>query len=197
MNQLNIDLIVNMYQDDNLFEINKHRFSEFTHSLFKKYNKSKKGMASIPYKIKSALFLDYLIKFYHLPKIIKAPPEVLSKQTDIDLFFVNLFLEKFAESCFHIGERDKNTKSNILILKNTYHILVLALMLSDYKVDYSLLAKSMKLDEKQLYNYYKEIGCKLTDYKKLKNSKNNLSVYAELDAPLKLNLENNIKYGNK
>lgn len=192
MEQLNIDLIFKMYQDKSIYEANKHRFSDFTLGLFKKYSKNKKGMANVPYKIKCALYLDYMIKFYHLPKIIKSPPEVLSKQNDIELFFINQLLEKFAEGSYHLGEKDKNVKTPILILKNIYYILVLALMLYSFDFDYSLLAKSMKMEEKQIYNFYKEIGCKLSDYKKLDSK-----AHVQMEGPLKLNLENKSKYGGQ
>lgn len=194
MEQLNIDLIMSMYSNPQLLAANKHRFSEFTHTLFQRFAKAKQGMANVPFKIKSALFLDYMIKFYQLPKVLKYSPEIISKQTEIDLYFVNLFLERFAEGSFHLGERDKHVKTPILVLKNIYYILILALMLSNYKVDYTILAKSLKMEEKQIYNYFKEIGCKVSDYKKAKGKKEG-EAYAELVAPLKLNFESNVKYG--
>ena len=70
-------------------------------------------------------------------------------------------------------------------------------MLTEYKFDYSPLARSMKIEEKEIYHYYKEIGCKLSDVqKKGKSKKNNSAAMVELEAPLKLNIEHN-KYGNK
>ena len=147
----------------------------------------------MPIKIKCTLFLDYMIKFYLLPKIIKAPPEVIAIQHDIDIYFVNKFLTMFAESSFHLGDRDKNVKTSILVLKNIYYILILSIMLNEYSFDYTLLANSLKIEEKDIFHYYKEIGCKLSDLPK-KGKKSNTKCYVELEAPLKLNTEHS-KYG--
>lgn len=192
MTQFNLDLVFNMYNDDEVYQQNKHRFSDFTLSMFKRFHKSKKGLKSMPNKIKCTLFLDYMIKFYLLPKIIKSPPEIIAKQHDIDIYFVNKLMNIFAESSYHLGDRDKYVKTPILVLKNIYYILILSLMLNDYSYDYSVLSESMKLEEKEIFHYYKEIGCKLAELKKDKKGK--LRCHVELEAPLKLNTEHN-KYG--
>jgi hypothetical protein len=184
---LNSDLIISMYKDNNIFESNKHKFSPFTLEVLKKINKKKGGVAAVPVKVKFVLYLDYLIKFFSLPKIIKLSPENIARANEIDLYFVNKFLNDFAENSFHLGDREKFVKTPILVLKNIYHILILALMLNDYHFDYSPLAESMKTEEKEIFHYYKEIGCKLSDLpKKGKNSKR---MMVELVAPLKLNTE--------
>lgn len=192
MSQLNIQLILDMYSNKENYDANKHRFSEYTLSLFNKFKNSKQGLANVPYKIKCAVFLDYMIKFYLLPKMIKFPAEVLAKQHDIDIYFVNKFLNNFAESSYHLGDRDKHVKTPLLVLKNIYYILILSLLLSDFKFDYSILANSLKIEEKDIFHYYKEIGCKLSDI--TKKGKTTKGSTVELDAPLKLNTEHS-KYG--
>jgi hypothetical protein len=184
---LNNESILSMYKDNNIYEANKHKFTPFSLEVLKKINKKKGGVAAVPVKIKFVLYLDYLIKFFSLPKIIKFSPENIAKGSEIDLYFVNKFLVDFAENSFHLGDREKFVKTPLLVLKNIYHILILALMLNDYQFDYSTLAESMKTEEKEIFHYFKEIGCKLSDLpKKGKNSKR---LMVELVAPLKLNTE--------
>ena len=176
-----------MYKDTNLFEANKHRFTPFTLEVLKKINKKKGGVAAVPVKVKFVLYLDYLIKFFSLPKVIKFTPENIAARHEIDLYFVNKFLNMFSEDSFHLGDRDKHVKTPLLVLKNIYYILILALMLNDYHFDYSPLAESLKTEEKDIYHYYKEIGCKLTDLQK--KGKTSKRMMVELIAPLKLNTE--------
>jgi hypothetical protein len=198
LEQIEIDSITeNMKTED--FDSNKFSFSDFTFCQLKKYQKYiQNGTANIPYKIKAYVFLDYMIRFHLLPKIIKSNVEIISKENNIDSFFVNLLLEKFSENSFHLEGRAKNVKTPTLQLKIIYHILILALILSKYKLDITRLAKSMKMDIKQLQSYAKEIGCKLSEVKKEKNKKGSTlpGSIVELVAPLKLNLEHN-KYNNK
>lgn len=186
-----------MKTDD--FDTNKFSFTDFTFAQLKRYQKYIiAGTANIPYKIKGYVFLDYMIRFHLLPKIIKSSVETISKENNIDSFFVNLLLEKFSDHSFHLEGRAKNVKTPTLQLKIIYHIIILALILNKYKLDITRLAKSMKMDIKQVQSYAKEIGCKLTEVKKEKNKKGSAQPGSiiELIAPLKLNLEHN-KYNNK
>jgi hypothetical protein len=181
------------------FDKNKFMFTDFTFSQLKRYQKYvQAGTANIPYKIKAYVFLDYMIRFHLLPKIIKASPEAISSENNIDSYFVNLLSEKFSEHSFHLEGRAKSVKTPTLQLKIIYHILILALILNKYKLDITRLAKSMKMDIKQLQIYAKEIGCKLYEAKKEKNKKgvSQPGSMVELIAPLKLNLEHN-KQNNK
>lgn len=185
--KLNVDLILSMYKDTNLYDANQHRFTPFTLELLKRINKKKGGLIAVPIKVKFSLYLDYMIKFFLLPKIIKLSAENIARTSGIDLHFVNKFLTEFSEDSFHLGDRDKHVKTPILVLKNMYHILILALMLNDFHFDYTSLAESLKTEEKDLFHYYKEIGCKLSDL--AKKGKNSKKLMVELIAPLKLNTE--------
>ncbi len=183
-----------MFKDESIYELNKHKFCKFTLDVLKRINKKKGGISAVPIKVRFILYLDYMIKFYSLPKVIKFSPENIAKGNEIDLYFVNKFLYTLAESSFHLGDKDKYVKTPLLVLKNIYHILILALMLNDYKFDYSGLAESLKTEEKDIFHYYKEIGCKLSDLPK--KDKNTKKMMVELVAPLKLNTDHP-KYGNK
>jgi hypothetical protein len=77
----------------------------------------------------------------------------------------------------------------MLILKNMYYILILALSLNDFKLDYSVLSKSLKCTEKNIETYYKEIGCKFS-----KKEGGKSGCYVEFEAPLKLHFDDG-KYG--
>lgn len=196
LEQIEIDTIIEDMKSAD-FDKNKFMLTEFTYSQLKRYQKIiQAGTANIPYKIKAYIFLDYMIRFHLLPKIIKSSPEMISKDNNIDSYFVNLLSEKFSEHSYHLEGRARNVKTPTLQLKIIYHILILALILNKYKLDISRLAQSMKMDIKQLQSYAKEIGCKLIEGKKNKKDATQAASFVELIAPLKLNLEHN-KNNNK
>ncbi len=86
-------------------------------------------------------------------------------------------------------------KNQNLILRNIYHILILALLLNKYEFDFSLLSKSLKLDNKKISTYYKEIGCSIKSSNK--NNKGKNFTIVKLTAPLKLNLGTKRKFKKK
>lgn len=152
-------------------------------------------------KIRYGLFLDYMIKFLSLPRIIKQSPEEIANKNNIELIIIKDLLERFTQNSFEMDERIKYIKTPQLQHKLIFHIIILCLHLNDYKTDMNILAKSMKIDNKQMFQFCREIGCNFpgikneyVDDKKIKNVKN---LILELKAPLRLNMERDIKRNAK
>ena len=86
-------------------------------------------------------------------------------------------------------EKVTYSKNQNLILRNIYHILVLALLLNSYEFDFTCLAKSLRIDIKNIANYYKEFGCTIKSYisGEKKGNKSNKNTIVKMNAPLKFN----------
>ena len=134
-------------------------------------------------KIRYALYTNELIKFYLLPKIIKETPQGLSDHFHIEKSHVEIMLEKYTKCVTDNGGKVNYSKNKILILKNTFHILTLALLLNSFEFNFTSLAKSMRVETKTIAQYYKEIGCSIKNSKEGKGK----GCVAELKAPLKIN----------
>ena len=118
--------------------------------------------------VRYSLFLNSLIAFYNQPKIITKNIEYLSKDLKASYEVVTRLLESFTIASYNEG-RSKHIKSQDLILKSFYHILVLALILKEFKLDLEPLCKSLRMD-------LKEILSKLKSFQ-FKNPKIYLKVY--------------------
>ena len=159
-------------------ENNKKNFSlfiyEYLKSLVPKINDGK----NLSNKIKYSIFLNDLIKFYLLPKVIRENPEKLTSKFNLDVSYIKIMLNNYTTVNVDNGNKVTYMKNPNLILKNIYHIICLALLLNWFEFDYSTLATSLRMDNKQMTTYFKEIGCTLS----------NKNTTVKLTAPLKLNL---------
>ena len=140
-------------------EQNKSLFCEFVYeflkSLVPKINEGK----NLSNKIKYSIYLNNLIKFYHLPKMIKENIEKLKQRFSLDEEYIKIMLEKYTKIGYSAGNKITYIKSQNLILKNIYHILCLALLLNWFEFDYTSLANSLRLNNKKIMTYFREIGC--------------------------------------
>ena len=139
-------------------EQNKSLFCEFVYeflkSLVPKINEGK----NLSNKIKYSIYLNNLIKFYHLPKMIKENIEKLKQRFSLDEEYIKTMLEKYTKIGYSAGNKITYIKSQNLILKNIYHILCLALLLNWFEFDYTSLANSLRLNNKKIMTYFREIG---------------------------------------
>lgn len=181
-------------------KLDKKNFSEYVYNYI--YNLSEKIIngKKLDNKLKYSIYLDELIKFYNLPKIIKDSPEKINIYTKIPLNHVKNMLKLYSKMSTDSNNNITYYKNQNLILRNIYHILILALLLNKYEFDFSLLSKSLKLDNKKISTYYKEIGCTIKS--SIKNNKNENSkgknfTIVKLTAPLKLNLGTKRKFKKK
>jgi hypothetical protein len=183
-----------MKSDD--FNQEKFSFCEYVFDHLKNFERNikVKGHCSTPFRLKAYKFLDYMMKIKLLHAKIRAPPHVISQENNIDGEFVDFLLERFTETQYE-RDREYRIKTPVNELKLIFHIIVLSLILGKYKINISLLSKSLKMDPKILQNYCRELGCKISEGKdKKKNSSS--AVFVQLTAPLKLNLELS-KYAEK
>lgn len=167
-------------------ENNKNLFCEFVYeflkSLVPKINEGK----NFSNKIKYSIYVNELVKFYLLPKIIKENPEKLSQRFTLGVEYVKIMLEKYTKMNKDGSNRITYSKNQNLILRNIYHIICLALLLNSFEFDFTSLANSLRINNKKMMTYFREIGCTFknnTDKNKGKNS------VVKLTAPLKLNLK--------
>lgn len=179
------------------FEKNTHLYVEVTADYLRNLIEPLENKINVSNKIRCGLFLDHMIKFLLLPKILRHSPEDISKNSCIEIEIIRHLLENFTQNSFELDERIKYIKTPLLQHKLIFHIIVLSFILNNFKIDMSMLGRSMKIDNKQMYQFCREIGCnfpgiknEIVDDKKIKNIKN---LIAELKAPLKLNIERDLK----
>ena len=167
-------------------EQNKNLFSDFVYqflkSLVPKINEGK----NLSNKIKYSIYINELIKFYFLPKIIKEPLEKLKQRFTLDEEYINIMLNQYTKISNTNGGKITYIKSQNLILKNIYHIICLALLINWFEFDYISLANSLRIDNKKMMTYFKEIGCTFRNNEDKTRGKNTI---VKLNAPLKLNLK--------
>jgi hypothetical protein len=179
--------VVKLLKQDNLDTL-KGGYSEFVFNILKTLV-GKEKTEGVLHKLRLAVFCDYMIKFHLQPKLIKLPPEKLARFTGMDTQLINYFLDTFTEIRANQADQLQYCRTNILELKLTYHILVIALMLYDYKFNLNPLARSLKLENKKLIHYCREIGC-WVDEKKHKDD----IITVTLKAPLTIKIDRVIKH---
>lgn len=186
-----------------LLHKNKEQFTEFAYDylsgLIQKINEGK----NLSNKIKYTIYINELIAFYLLPKTIQQTPQKISEDKRIELSHVNKMIDKYTKQTIDSSGRLSYIRSPMLILKNIYHILVLALLLNGYEFNYTSLAKSMRIEMKKVMSYYREIGCSFKTEKKTNGNDSNKggSIKSSMDivklnSPLKLNFNYN-QYSKK
>ena len=167
-------------------EKNKNLFSDFVYqylkSLVPKINEGKK----LSNKIKYSIYINDLIKFYFLPKIIKETPEKLKQKFTLDEEYIKIMLDQYTKINYSTGKKINYIKSQNLILKNIYHIICLAFLINWFEFDYTSLANSLRIDNKKMMTYFREIGCSFKNNEDKTKGKNTI---VKLNAPLKLNLK--------
>jgi hypothetical protein len=151
----------------------KTDYSEFTLNFFKAVNPK----APVYDKLRLALYCEYMIRF-HNQISLKHPAEKISKLTGIELYFVNHFLDTYAEMKSTNIERVYYIRTDIHKQKLIYHILVVAFMLYDFKLNLEPLTRSLLLDSKTLISFCRQFGCDIGE-KKTKDE-----TIAKLRAPL-------------
>ena len=151
-----------------------------------------KNNINVSKNIKYTVFLDNMIKFCLLPRVINKSPEELTQELNINPTILKYLLDTFSKPSFTFDDKLKHIKSNEHLLKNIYYIIALAFFLYDFKFDALPLCESLKIDTKQMYFYLKELSCEfpnikteIIDDKKIKNIKDFL---VELKAPLKFSV---------
>jgi hypothetical protein len=132
-------------------------------------------------KLRLALYCEYMIRFHLQRGPIKQPAEKIAKFTNIGLYFVDNFLNTFAEVKTTQNGQTHYNKTKTLKEMLIYYILVVAFMLHDYKLNIGPLAKSLELHVYQLKIYCLKIGCYIDENKKKEDI-----VIATLKAPLKI-----------
>ena len=167
-------------------EKNKNLFCEFVYeflkSLVPKINEGK----NLSNKIKYSIYINDLIKFYLLPKIIKESSAKLTQRFTLGEEYINIMLKNYTILSTDGAGRTIYSKNQNLILKNTYHIICIALLLNWFEFDYTSLANSLRLNNKKMMTYFREIGCTFKNSTEKNKGKNTV---VKLSAPLKLNLK--------
>ena len=167
-------------------ENNKNLFCEFIYeflkSLVPKINEGK----NLSNKIKYSIFLNDLVRFYLLPKLIKEKPERLAERFTLGEEYVKIMLNNYTKISVDGAGRNTYSKNKNLILRNIYHIICLALLLNWFEFDYTSLANSLQIIPKEMMRYFREIGCTFKNNSDKTKGKNTI---VKLTAPLKLNLK--------
>ena len=166
-------------------EKNKNLFSDFVYqflkSLVPKINEGK----NLSNKIKYSIYINELIKFYFLPKTIKETPEKLKQKFTLDEEYIKIMMEQYTKIGAN-AQRITYIKTQNLILKNIYHIICLAFLINWFEFDFTSLANSLRIDNKKMMTYFRQIGCSFKNNEDKTKEKNTI---VKLNAPLKLNLK--------
>ena len=167
-------------------ENNKNLFCEFVYeylkSLIPKINEGK----NLSNKIKYSIFLNDLIRFYLLPKLIKENPDKLAQRFTLGQEYIKVMLQNYTKLSTDGMGRTTYSKNQNLILRNIYHIICIALLLNGFEFDYTSLSNSLRLNNKKMMTYFREIGCTFKNSSDKNKGKNSV---VKLTAPLKLNLK--------
>ena len=180
------DVLKMLKKNGDGLEYNKNLFCEFVYeylkSLIPKINEGK----NLSNKIKYSIFLNDLIRFYLLPKVIKENPDKLAQKFTLGKEYIKVMLNNYTKlSTDGIG-RTTYSKNQNLILRNIYHIICIALLLNGFEFDYTSLANSLRINNKKMMTYFREIGCTFKNSSDKNKGKNSV---VKLTAPLKLNLK--------
>ena len=183
--------VLQMLKNNNL-EKNKKKFCDFVYEYLKGLIPGILNGKNYENKIKYSIYTNELIKFFLLPKTIKENEEKISKVYNIPIGHVKHMLNLYCKISTDKQGKVTYSKNQNLILRNTFHILVLALLLNSYEFNFTSLAKSLKLDIKVIANYYKEFGCTIKSYisgvkKKGSDNNKNKNCVVKMNAPLKFN----------
>lgn len=187
--------VLKMLKREALLESSKGDFSHFTYLYFKNIlSEAIKSKVNVSKRIRLSMFLDYFIKFHLLGQTIKQNLEDVSKYTGIPPFFLKYFIDNFTDTTYNLSEI-RYIKTDTFKLKTVYYIIVIAFILYDFETfDIAPLAKSMKIETKQMFNYCKEIGCNFSNAKgddstetKIRGNQETLNI--RLKAPLKIRLD--------
>jgi len=180
------DILKMLKKNGEGLEQNKNLFCEFVYeflkSLVPKINEGK----NLSNKIKYSIYLNELVKFYLLPKLIKENPEKLAQKFTLGADYVKIMLKNYTKMSTDGTGRVTYSKNQNLILRNIYHIICLALLLNWFEFDYTSLSNSLRLNNKKMMAYFREIGCTFKNSQDKSKGKNSV---VKLTAPLKLNLK--------
>ena len=167
-------------------ENNKKLFCEFVYeflkSLVPKINEGK----NLSNKIKYSIYINDLVKFYLLPKLIREKPEKLAQRFTLGEEYIKIMLNNYTKMSVDGAGRTTYSKNQNLILRNIYHIICLALLLNWFEFDFTSLAHSLNINIKKMMTYFREIGCSFKNSSDKNKGKNTV---VKLTAPLKLNLK--------
>ena len=167
-------------------ENNKKLFCEFVYeflkSLVPKINEGK----NLSNKIKYSIYINDLVKFYRLPKLIREKPENLAQRFTLGEEYLKIMLNNYTTISVDGAGRTSYSKNKNLILRNIYHIICLALLLNWFEFDFTSLANSLNINIKKMATYLREIGCSFKNSSDKNKGKNTV---AKLTAPLKLNIK--------
>lgn len=148
-----------------------------------------------------ALVLDMFIKFYSLPRHIFKTKDILARDLKIPPPIMQYILDNFTSSLYVEGKQ-KLFRTQEQVLKSFYYSVVLAFVVNDFSFDAEILARSLKIDNKEIVNKLKILGCTFPGIKKeivhgedetgrtIKKEKKIKSLIVNLKAPLTLRNEN-------
>ncbi|KRX00499.1 hypothetical protein PPERSA_08892 [Pseudocohnilembus persalinus] len=162
--------------DDQLIQLTKP-FNEF----ISKYK------ASTSYILKYLMYLDNLLKFAYKKQLTKASLEEVAQEVRVDAIFAKHILAKYYQATPQAENKMLYLRSPQLTDKLICHIIVLGLFAFGFKMDVSYLGLVLKLDQKKLISYSKEIGCTVNiKENKNKKAKTPNSINISLNVPFKL-----------
>lgn len=143
-----------------------------------------------------ALGLEMLIRFYNLPWTIHKSKDILSHELNIPGPIMQNLLDKFTNVSYFEG-KSRLVRTKNMILKSFYYTVILALALSNFKIDAEPLSKGLKIENKEMVNKLKVINCKFPYIVKEKreegegkNKKKRIDKFiVKLDGPLVFNID--------
>lgn len=180
----------------------KDELTEFVFNTFKNYEKLLESSCNInlAFNMQLAISLEYYLRFYNLPRVIYRSKHTLVDELKMETDFMQYLLDNFAQISV-IDGRHKLVKTQDLTLKCFYYSVILAFSTNNYEFDARILCKSMKMEEKEMFNKLKILGCTFPNVKKEKKEESEgkgkvrkiKSFEVKLKAPLDLKTDQGFK----
>lgn len=176
--------------------------TQFTYVLLSKIHENTANEEEIRRSVRYILALDYMIKFYNLPKVINKSKLALLNETKMPKELFDHYISKFT-SVSNFDGNLKIIKTQELILKLFFHCLIFAFILTNYEMNAGLLSIAMKIDNKDMYGKLRILNCDFPQVTKEKREEGRGKItkvdnlIAKLKAPLKINNEVNLQRKGK
>lgn len=139
---------------------NRKALHQYVNDILYKNNDKLQGPESVPRK-RQILYQSYMLSIFRHREISVNLNE-LSEQQSIPFPLVASIVKRF----FEVGESKTDSKryirSKSLDLKFSCYVLVLALIVQDFKIPIKPQMKWLKRDESKMMNLAREVGCKVS-----------------------------------
>jgi len=129
--------------------------------LLRRKNRNPK-IAHLKYKARGSIFLTYLLRFNRLGNVVKMNEKEMEENLRIPKDIASHLLNTYATVSLAKGSSEKkfhHVRSKKLKDKLLSHIIVLMVLIRDYKIDVKILISALRIDFLPLVSFLRMISC--------------------------------------